>query len=247
MREREDRLHASPTTRPHAMKKHVVILFGLAAFLLPERAAAQSFEVWWSWALPTVQAEQARHYDERRHETQRPHRSRRAHPGRGVRVPPGHLPPPGECRLWYYDRPPGQQPPPVPCGELSARRYRAAAVVTHQGVVERPRESRARSRRTEWEVVVWGDIVFRRGARQPTGEIIGSAGIEMILGRSVVDRLRRHRGHGEGRVSLQGRWIDVDRRGRALQVQAGDVPLAEFSDVDGDGRVDATLLHAEGR
>ena len=72
-------------------------------------------------------------------------------------------------------------------------------------------------------------------------ELVGSADLEVILGRPVFDRLRRH-SHWEDHADLRGRWIDAGRRGRALQVRAGDVPLAELSDLDGDRRVDAVLV-----
>jgi hypothetical protein len=252
-----------------------LLLLALALLLLPaegtaQTSTAQTSSTWWNWALPTVQPEQTYRGDDRAYDDDRDYRDdrvygeaprRRAHrkrgPKHGEAIPPGHLPPSGECRLWYYERPPGQQPPPVSCERLAGHRYPGAVVVTHRGQVYRDRaiyrdqatqparRSYPRTGRGGWEIVVWGEIVFESQSRQPAGQIVGTAGLERILGRSRLDQLRHERPYREGQSALEGRWIEVGRGGRALQVRAGGAPVAELSDVDGDGRVDAVLMRRE--
>jgi hypothetical protein len=62
---------------------------------------------------------------------------------------------------------------------------------------------------------------------------------EVVLGR-IEDRGRRF----GGTAPVSGRWAPTGRRGeRVLQIRAGQIPLAELSDLDGDGRIDAILFY----
>jgi hypothetical protein len=84
-------------------------------------------------------------------------------------------------------------------------------------------------------------VVFERRPRSGT---FGERVLGEILGRMVVDGLVSHRSDLGLGGELEGRWF-VPRgrpRARVLQVRAGDVPLAELTDLDGDGRADVALL-----
>lgn len=97
-----------------------------------------------------------------------------------------------------------------------------------------------------WQRASWDGVVFheRTGFVRPDGRL-GASELRQLLGAEVFGRLadvaRQERRSGD---FLNGRWAPTDgRRARVLQVRVTDEPLAELSDVDGDGRVDAVLLH----
>lgn len=96
-----------------------------------------------------------------------------------------------------------------------------------------------------WRQYDPGDIVFdrrprRRAERRPLGERI----LDDILGEVVFGRLVSHRDAIGIDGRLEGRWYASRDRSpaRVLQVRAGRLPLAEFIDLDGDGRVDMALV-----
>ena len=62
-----------------------------------------------------------------------------------------------------------------------------------------------------------------------------------ILGEAALLRLTRAAGL-DRRAPISGRWLEPTDRAGVLQLRSGRVPLAELSDVDGDGRVDAVLF-----
>lgn len=65
-----------------------------------------------------------------------------------------------------------------------------------------------------------------------------------MLGEVILGRLLQRSGARPD--ALRGRWLDLaGPEGRALQLRAGDRPLAELSDLDGDGRVDVGLWNGE--
>jgi hypothetical protein len=84
-------------------------------------------------------------------------------------------------------------------------------------------------------------VVFERRPRSGT---FGERVLGEILGRVIVDGLVSHRSDLGLGGELEGRWfVPRDRPlARVLQVRAGDVPLAELTDLDGDGRADVALL-----
>lgn len=86
----------------------------------------------------------------------------------------------------------------------------------------------------------WGDIILRDRARYRRGGVIDRSGLMAILGDVVFARLARDARLGRTDL-VSGRWLSPYGRGSVLQIRSGSRPLAELSDVDGDGRVDAVL------
>lgn len=96
-----------------------------------------------------------------------------------------------------------------------------------------------------WRPSDLGDIVFdprprRRADRGTFGERV----LEDILGDIIFGRLVSHRGTLGIDENLEGRWhVPLERdSARVLQVRSGGLPIAELSDLDGDGRVEVTLV-----
>lgn len=92
-----------------------------------------------------------------------------------------------------------------------------------------------------WREYDAGDVVFeRRRDRRTLGERI----LDDVLGDVIYSRLLSRRNAFGVDEDLEGRWHTADGRSRArvLQVRAGYLPLAEFIDLDGDGRVDMALV-----
>lgn len=96
-----------------------------------------------------------------------------------------------------------------------------------------------------WEERGWEDVVLGTPryptSRYPDRTRVDRGGLLDVLGDVVLGRLM-----AESRLSdtdrLSGRWLSPGGRARVLQVRAGSIPLAELSDLDGDGRVDAVLI-----
>jgi hypothetical protein len=94
-----------------------------------------------------------------------------------------------------------------------------------------------------WDNRRWDDVVLRaprrtdrrRGAVDQGGlvDILG----DIVFGRIVAERSR----HGAG-GPLTGRWLSTDGAAAVLQIRAGSTPLAELTDLNGDGRADAVLI-----
>ncbi|MEN8375558.1 MAG: hypothetical protein ABFS34_08930 [Gemmatimonadota bacterium] len=91
-----------------------------------------------------------------------------------------------------------------------------------------------------WQRASWPDVILGRRERdndvldrRTLGDILG----EIVLGK--VDERSRYLGLD---AELVGRLVRQPDGSSVLQMRAGDVPVAELSDVDGDGRVDGTLL-----
>jgi hypothetical protein len=87
----------------------------------------------------------------------------------------------------------------------------------------------------------WGDIILRNRGRYRHGGAIDRSGLIDILGDVIFARLARDARLGRGDL-VSGRWLSPYDRGSVLQVRSGARPVAELSDVDGDGRVDAVLI-----
>lgn len=93
-----------------------------------------------------------------------------------------------------------------------------------------------------WERRRWEDIVFRAPRDRRSG-VLDELTLIDVLGRVVFGRLQEH-GHQLGAHGpIVGRWTGADTGGRVLQLRAGGLPLAELTDLDGDGRVDLVLVH----
>jgi hypothetical protein len=93
-----------------------------------------------------------------------------------------------------------------------------------------------------WDGVRWDDARFRdrRPARQ--GGWYGQADLVAILGEVLLGRLIDE-GRGRGPAQpIQARWVQQGFDGLALEVRAGDVPIAYLHDATRDGRVDRVYL-----
>jgi hypothetical protein len=94
--------------------------------------------------------------------------------------------------------------------------------------------------------VVWqrrtglGDIILRR-TRVRERSRIDRGGLMDILGDVVLRRLLVD-ARLDRRDDVYGRWLTPYGRANVLQIRSGSGPLAELTDMDGDGRVDAVLV-----
>lgn len=95
---------------------------------------------------------------------------------------------------------------------------------------------------TRWEDRGWEDIILRQPRGTNRQGTLDQGGLIDVLGDVVFGRLDGERRRLGGSASLDGRWLTLPEGARVLQVRSGAVPVAELSDVDGDGRVDVTLV-----
>lgn len=208
------------------MSTAVIALAAAGVFVAPQSAEAQS-DGWWQWALQDV-AERDRERgsttigdiifgrdDDARSRRDRDRRDDRR-TDRRDRNDRGNGPP--FCRNGQGHPVHGQQ------------WCRDKGFGTDRGVV--------------WRNGGLGDIIFgsprdrekeRRGALDRGGlmDVLG----DVVFGR--VDDQRRRLG---GSAPLEGRWVQPRDGMRVLQIRSGGVPVAELTDVDGDGRVDYSLV-----
>jgi hypothetical protein len=94
-----------------------------------------------------------------------------------------------------------------------------------------------------WEDRRWEDIILR--APRDTDRrkrTVDQGGLLDVLGDEVFGRLDSERRRLGAQAPLEGRWLDLRNGGRALQLRSGTVPVAELTDLNGDGRVEITLV-----
>jgi hypothetical protein len=93
-----------------------------------------------------------------------------------------------------------------------------------------------------WRRGSWDDVIFRaprdrRGGNLDRGSVLETLG-QVVFGR--VDDHRRRLGASE---PLTGRWhVDGATGARILQLRSGNRPIAELTDLNGDGRADLVLI-----
>lgn len=94
-----------------------------------------------------------------------------------------------------------------------------------------------------WEDRGWEDIILRgpRDADRRRG-VLDRGGLADVLGGVIFGRLEGERRRLGGEEALTGRWMSPAGGARVLQVRSGSVPVAELTDLDGDGRIDAVLV-----
>jgi len=94
-----------------------------------------------------------------------------------------------------------------------------------------------------WSSAALSGATFRGEGKARRGEELDSGSITDILGREMAKQIEGvARDLGLDGV-LNGRWADTDDGGAlVLQLRAGSEPLAELTDRNGDGKVDAALV-----
>lgn len=89
-----------------------------------------------------------------------------------------------------------------------------------------------------------GDIIFGspRGTDRPRRGAVDQGGLMDVLGNVVYGRVDGERRRLGGTAPLEGRWLQPRDGMKVLQIRSGGIPVAELTDVNGDGRVDYTLV-----
>jgi len=93
-----------------------------------------------------------------------------------------------------------------------------------------------------WERRSWDDVVFRTPQNRRTGAV-SQESVAETLGRVVLGRFVGPDGSPVSREPITGRWIPASSGGQVLQLRSGGSPIAELTDLDGDGRVDVVLVY----
>lgn len=94
-----------------------------------------------------------------------------------------------------------------------------------------------------WEERGWEDIVLRAPRdRERRSGTVDRGGLIDILGDVIYGRLVDENRRVGGSEPLSGRWLRPGGSADVLQIRSGGVPVAELTDVNGDGRVDAVLV-----
>lgn len=91
-----------------------------------------------------------------------------------------------------------------------------------------------------WRRIDVGDVLLGRpGDRQRVEE----PDLVEVLGDVILGRVLEASGLGD-RADLSGRWTSSSSgEARVLQLRASERPVAELTDLDGDGRVDVVLVN----
>ena len=94
-----------------------------------------------------------------------------------------------------------------------------------------------------WEDRGWEDVILRAPRdRERRSGTVDRGGLIDILGDVVYGRLLNENRRVGGSDPLTGRWLNPGGVADVLQIRSGGVAVAELSDLDGDGRVDAVLV-----
>jgi hypothetical protein len=100
-----------------------------------------------------------------------------------------------------------------------------------------------RSYDPRWERRRWEDVVFGAPRDRRRSGVVDQRDLADVLGSVVFGRLQGHQRQLGARGPVEGRWTGTGAGGRVLQVRAGGTPIAELTDLDGDGRVDLVLVY----
>jgi hypothetical protein len=95
---------------------------------------------------------------------------------------------------------------------------------------------------TRWDDRGWEDVILRapRGADRRRG-VLDRGGLIDVLGDVVYGRLAAEGSRLGTTAPLNGRWLRADGAS-ILQIRSGSRPVAELTDLNGNGRVDAVLV-----
>jgi hypothetical protein len=196
----------------------IVALAAFAALAAPAQAQAQSTQ-WWEWAAPLVVGGE-----------QIPTRG-------GVIVIPE---PRGDrgARGRGGARARGNGPAFCRSGEGHPVHGRRWCIDKGWGLGSRGQDRR-------WERRRWDDVVFRQPRDRRRSGALDEPTLIETLGRVVFGRLQGHGQQLGAQGPLTGRWIAAGPgSGQVLQLRSGGVPIAELTDLDGDGRVDLVLVYS---
>jgi hypothetical protein len=94
-----------------------------------------------------------------------------------------------------------------------------------------------------WDDRGWDDVILRapRGTDRRQG-VLDRGGLIDVLGDVVFGRIVAEGSRLGGNEPLIGRWIAGDGGATVLQIRSGSVPVAELTDLTGNGRADAVLV-----
>jgi hypothetical protein len=101
---------------------------------------------------------------------------------------------------------------------------------------------RAKGWSATWNRTIWDDARIRLPRDRRSGTLQQGTLAE-VIDRVVFGRLDERRARLGVQAPMEGRWLVTPEGARVLQVRAGGVPIAELTDLDGDGRVDLVLLN----
>ncbi|GEM_PF-1465825 len=216
------------------------VLAATAVIHAPQHAEAQSGDGWWEWAAPSVVGGQE--VPTRRGPVLIPgstdrDRDARTDDRRGTLDPRS-----SRDRDRNTRRGPGQQRGPGQAGRGQGARGQGQGPPFCRNGQGHPVHGRAWCDQKGWSRAGgWGDVIFRTPQERRRG-MLDQGGLLDTLGDIVFGRLDGQRQRAGASGPLQGRWVQDRHTGASiLQVRAGDHPLAEFTDLDGDGRVDLVL------
>lgn len=217
----------------------------VVALACPERAPAQQGGggEWWDWALPGVAGGQqitvsrggvillpAPRKEPERRAPERDDRwgnDRRENDRRGD-------------DRWGYERervrkPTGKKGGPPFCQNGNGHPVHGWRWCVEKGYGHRERR---------WERVRWERVTLRRPRQYNSADALRRESLIDILGSVVFGRIETHGRNLVGAAPIVGRWTPTQgyRDGGVLQLRAGNLPIAELTDLDGDGIADVILL-----
>lgn len=99
-----------------------------------------------------------------------------------------------------------------------------------------------------WTPVSLEDVILGSPDRTPRADgRLSAREIAEILGEEALEEILRATDVDARRVFLNGRWHEVEGTdSRILQIRSSEEPVAEVTDLTGDGRVDAAVVFRGG-
>jgi hypothetical protein len=94
-----------------------------------------------------------------------------------------------------------------------------------------------------WSRNVWDDARVRLPRDRRSGGILEQGTLAEVIDRVVFGRVAERRSRLGIDAPMQGRWLFTPEGASVLQIRAGGIPIAELTDLNGDGRADLVLLN----